>query len=296
MIPLFDKAVGTVTKFVIKHSVEICMAGAVTGLAVTVYTTNRATLKIDKVIKREELTKKEKVQKSVAPAAPVAASVIFTLAAIAGMYYFGKKKQAALLGLLMSLTSTFNAYRANQQEKIGKVEELKQYDAAVTEGNNLDDKVPDIPKLENEVIFCESITGQWFTGTKSNFWASAYAINGALHEYGMVGFNQWLQYLGCDEEEMIDDCGWTYEGSQYYGYSNIEVNLVKHKSSSGKEYYLIAYSTLPHSMFLMPYDKGCADEDLILVPFYNTELWNNCSQGEINSLIDESIRTARPGN
>lgn len=294
MKPLFDKIFGTVTKFIVKHSVEICMGGAVIGVAAIVYTTNRATLKVDKVIKDENLTKKEKVKKSVVPTAPVAASVIFTLASIGGMYYLGKKKQAALLGLLMSTTNVFNAYRANQQKQLGKAEELKQYDAAVVESNNLNDKVPDVPKLENEVIFCEAITGQWFTGTKSNFWASAYAINGAYHEYGMVGFNQWLQYLGCDEDEQIDDCGWTYEGGQYYGYSNIEVGLVKHRSASGKEYYLITYTTLPHSMFLMPYDKGCADEDLVLIPFYDTELWNNCSQGEIEGIIEHDVSSLHP--
>jgi hypothetical protein len=146
------------------------------------------------------------------------------------------------------------------------------------------------------VIFCESITGQFFTGTKSNFWASAYAINGAFHEYGMAGFNQWLQFLGCDEEDNIDDCGWCYEGSQYYNYNNIEVGLVKRATKTGKEYYLITYTTLPHSMFLYPYDKGCADDDLVLLPFYNTKMWKNLNHEEMEEFIAHDIERLSPRN
>lgn len=294
MTPVFDKIFKSAVKFCSKHSVEIAMGAAAVGVGLTIFTTAKATLKVNDIVHDDTLTKKEKVKKSVMPVAPAVGATALTYTALAAMYVFGRKKQAALLTLAMTTLQTFQTYRSQEQKRIGKVEELAKYDAAVTESNNLNDKVPDIPHLENEVIFCESITGQWFTGTKSNFWASAYAINGAFHEYGMAGFNQWLQFLGCDEDDTIDDVGFTKEGAEYYGYTNIEVGLVKHKSKSGKEYYLITYTTLPHSMFIYPYDKGCADEDLVLIPFYNSELWNNCSKGEMEGIIEHDIATANP--
>lgn len=290
----FDKIFKATTKFLIKHSVEIAMGAAAVGVGLTVYTTSKATLKVNDICHDDTLTKKEKIKKSVKPVAPAAASVALAYAGITAMYICGRKKQAALLGLLVSTQQVFQQYRNNRQKEIGKAEESKEYADAVVNTKGLNDCVPDLPKLEEEVIFCESITGQWFTGTKSNFWASAYAINGAFHEYGMAGFNQWLQFLGCDEDEMIDDAGWTYEGSQCYNYTNIEIGLVKHKSNSGKEYYLITYTTLPHSMFVYPYDKHCADEDLILIPFYDSDLWNNCTKGEMDGIIEHDIETQHP--
>lgn len=292
----FDKIFKTCAKWCVKHSVEIAMGGAIVGVAATVFTTSRATLKVNSIIKDEELTKKEKIHESVKPVLPAAASVIFALAGIVAMYKFGKKKQAALLGLLVSTQQVFNKYRQNEQKRIGKDKESEEYAEAVAEAKNLDNDIPELKKLENEVIFCESITGQFFTGTKSNFWASAYAINGAFHEYGMAGFNQWLQFLGCDEEDNIDDCGWCYEGSQYYNYNNIEVGLAKRVTKTGKEYYLITYTTLPHSMFLYPYDKGCADDDLVLLPFYNTKMWKNLNHKEMEEFIAHDIERLSPRN
>lgn len=290
----FDKIFKTCAKWCVKHSVEIAMTGAIVGVGLTVFTTSRATLAIDSIVKEEDLSKKEKVKLSIKPALPAAASVIFATASIAAMYHFGKKKQAALLGLLISTQQVFNKYRQNEQKRIGKDKESEEFAEAVAEAKNLDNDIPELKKLENEYIFCESITGQFFTGTKSNFWASAYAINGAFHEYGMAGFNQWLQYLGCDEDDSIDDCGWCYEGSQYYNYNNIEISLVKRVTETGKEYYLITYTTLPHSMFLYPYDKGCSDDNLVLLPFYNTEMWKNLNHEEMEGFIEHDMERLSP--
>ena len=47
-------------------------------------------------------------------------------------------------------------------------------------------------------------------------------------------------------------------------------------------------------MFLYPYDKGCDDADLVLIPFYDSELWNNCSKGEMDGIIEHDVATANP--
>jgi hypothetical protein len=290
---LFDNIFKITTKWIIKHSVELAMGGAAIGVGLTVYTTTKSTLKVAKIVHNEELTKKEKVKQSIVPCLPTAASVIFTLTAIGGMYWLGRKKQAALFALLMSTTNAFQQYRNNTAKRIGKEAEMKEYTNAVHQASGTE--VPHGMKFERgEVPICDSVTGQWRAGSIEDFWKSAYAINEAYHEYGMVGFNQWLYMLGYDEEDEIDDFGWTYEGGQYYGYSNIEVNLAKYIATDGTEYYLIVYLTLPHSMFLYPYDKGVADEDCTLIPLYDTELWRMTSQEEKDRMIQHEVDALRP--
>lgn len=290
---LFDKVFHVTTKWIIKHSVEIAMGGAILGVGLTVYTTSKSTLKVNKIVRNEDLTKKEKVKQSIVPCLPTAASVIFTIAGIAAMYKFGKKREAALFALLASTTNAFQQYRNNTRKRIGKKEELEEYANAVHQASGTE--VPHGMKFERgEVPICDSITGQWRAGSIEDFWKSAYDINQAYHEYGMVGFNQWLYMLGFDEEDAIDDFGWTYEGGQYYGYSNIEVNLARYIANDGTEYYLIVYPTLPHSMFLYPYDKGVADEDCTLLPLYDTELWRATSQEEKDRMIQHEVDSLRP--
>ena len=108
---LFDKVFHVTTKWIIKHSVELAMGGAALGVGITVYTTAKTTLKVNKVVLNPDLDKKEKIKKSIVPCLPTAASVIFTLACIGSMYWLGKKKQAALFALLMSTTNAFQQYR-----------------------------------------------------------------------------------------------------------------------------------------------------------------------------------------
>lgn len=290
---LFDNIFKITTKWIIKHSVELAMGGAAIGVGLTVYTTTKSTLKVAKIVHNEELSKKEKVKQSIVPCLPTAASVIFTLTAIGGMYWLGRKKQAALFALLMSTTNAFQQYRNNTAKRIGKEAEMKEYTNAVHQASGTE--VPHGMKFERgEVPICDSVTGQWTASSIENFWRSAYAINEALHEYGMAAFNQWLQFMGFDEEEMIDDCGWCREGMSYYGYSNVEVDLAKYTAKDGSEYYLIVYKTLPHSMFIYPYDTHGAEDDFVLLPLYDTELWKNTSQEEKDRMIQHDVDALRP--
>lgn len=293
MRPLFDVIFKKCSNFVIKHSVEIAMGAAAVGVGLTVFTTSKATLKVNDICKDETLTKSEKIKKSVKPVAPAAASVLLAYAGIAAMYITGRKKQAALLGLLVSSQQVFQQYRNNTRKSVGMEKEKELYSDAVAESKNLDKEIPNLRTCEDEFIFCDSITGQWFVSTFANFWASAYDANVAFHEYGMFGFNQWLQFLGCDEEEIIDEFGWCREGAEYYDYSSIQIGYSK-RECKGRTYYLVTYTTLPHSMFLYPYDKGCADEDLVLKPMYETELWQNTPKEKLDDILETDIKRLSP--
>jgi hypothetical protein len=47
-------------------------------------------------------------------------------------------------------------------------------------------------------------------------------------------------------------------------------------------------------MFLYPYDKGCADEDLVLKPMYETELWQNTPKEKLDDILETDIKRASP--
>ena len=58
---MFDKIFKTSVKFLRKNSVLICTTGAVVGVGLTVFTTSKTTLAVNKVVHNEELQKKEKI-------------------------------------------------------------------------------------------------------------------------------------------------------------------------------------------------------------------------------------------
>jgi hypothetical protein len=62
----------------------------------------------------------------------------------------------------------------------------------------------------------------------------------------------------------------------------------------GTEYYLITYVTLPHSMFVYPYDTKGAEDDFVLLPLYDSELWKSTSQEEKDRMIQHEVNTLRP--
>ena len=284
----FDKIFKTCTKWCIRHSVEIAMGGAIVGVAATVFTTSRATLKVNSIIKNEELTKKEKIQKSVKPVLPAAASVIFALAGIAAMYKFGKKKQAALLGLLVSTQQVFQQYRNNTRKEIGSVEEGCLYSETVANTKGYDKNVPDIPKTEDEEVFCESVSGQFFTAKPKDIYEAAYNINRQFAYRGEVEFNDWLELLKLDDEEMLYGFGWCQDqGFKFYGYQFIEIDI-QPRNKNGKQYKLITYPFLPHNIDIDAKDVDL-DTAVILNPSIDTDLWKKMSDEEKKSMLNDQI-------
>lgn len=283
----FDKIFKTCAKWCVKHSVEIAMTGAIVGVGLTVFTTSRATLAIDSIVKEEDLSKKEKVKLSIKPALPAAASVIFATASIAAMYHFGKKKQAALLGLLISTQQVFNKYRQNERVKVGIKDEAEMY-ADAREDSGFSKSVPDIPKKNDEIMFCESVTGQYFTAKEADIYKAMYLANRQFALAGELEFNDWLGYIDCDDEEMIYGYGWDQtQGWEFFGYQFIDFVLVTRKDKDGKEYKLITYPFLPH---LLEGEDIEGDHDWeILCPSVDTDLWKKLSSEEKEEIIQKQI-------
>lgn len=285
---LFDNIFKITTKWIIKHSVELAMGGAAIGVGLTVYTTTKSTLKVAKIVHNEELTKKEKVKQSIVPCLPTAASVIFTIAGIAAMYKFGKKREAALLTLLSATTNLFQKYRNQQREKIGTKAESEQYADAV-ERCGIVKPVPDIPKKDRELTFCDSVTGQYFTATEAKVYQAMYLANREFILRGELEFNSWLEYLGCDDDEILFGFGWEQaQGWEFFGYQFIDFVLVPREDKNGKQYRLITYPFLPHALY--PDEMGRdADDCLMLNPSVDTDMWKKMSAEEKEEILQSQV-------
>lgn len=286
---LFDNIFKITTKWIIKHSVELAMGGAAIGVGLTVYTTTKSTLKVAKIVHNEELTKKEKVKQSIVPCLPTAASVIFTLTAIGGMYWLGRKKQAALFALLMSTTNAFQQYRNKVRDEKGMKEESKIYADSIAKAKKLDDKRPDIPKTDNELVFCDSVTGQYFTSTEAKVYQAMYLANREFILRGELEFNSWLEYLGCDEDDILFGFGWEQtQGWEFFGYQFIDFVLVPREDKNGKQYRLITYPFLPHALY--PDEMGRdADDCLMLNPSVDTDMWKKMSAEEKEEILQSQV-------
>lgn len=277
---LFDKIFKTTAKFCIRHSVEIAMCVAGVGVALTVYTTSKATLKVNDIVKDESLTKADKVKKSIKPAAPAVASIALTYAAISAMFILGKKRQAALLAILASTQQVFQQYRNNVRNEKGSSEEAKIFAKSTVEAKNLDKRIDSIPvPKDNKLIWCESITGQFFEAEEIDVLRAEYVLNMLLVKEGEVTLNEFFNALGIDETDEGNIYGWSQElGYDWFGYMWVDFQHVIHRDKSGREYRLITYTYLPH----LNYDQ-CLDSehkpvlteiiDEVMDPLVDTDLW-----------------------
>ena len=286
----FDKIFKATTKFLIKHSVEIAMGAAAVGVGLTVYTTSKATLKVNDICHDDTLTKKEKVKKSIKPVAPAAASVALAYAGITAMYICGRRKQAALLGLLVSTQQVFQQYRNNVRKDTGMKKESEEYAKAVIESKSLDEKRPDIPKTEDEIIFCESATGQFFSAKLSDVYKAMYLANREFILRGELELNDWLDILGIDTRDEYYGIGWDQTmGWEFFGYQFIDICMVPHFDKSGKEYRLLTYPFMPHTMESTLFESDLTIEDAItLNPCVDTDLWKKTSHDEKRRMLSEA--------
>lgn len=268
MMPLFDKIVTKCSKWVIKHSVEIAMTAAGIGVAATVYTTSRATLKVNTIIKDESLTKKEKIKKSIIPCAPAVGAIALTYTALIAMYICGKKKQAALLSLLVSTQQLLQNYRIETRKRIGEREEAEVYAKAYEKTHPVEDDIFPLEPREDECIFIEPITGQVFTMTMSDLIYYEKELNKQYILTGSVTFDEWLSYLDVDSDELFSHYGWGYYGYYQYGYQFLEFRHLKRTDKNGRVFYIIMYDYMPHADYEDEVDYKLFEVD----PHYNVEL------------------------
>lgn len=278
MKPMFDVIFNKVTKFVCKHSVEIAMGAAAVGVGLTVYTTSKATLKVDKIVRNNTLTKEEKIKKSAKHCIAPAASVILAYAGIFAMYHFGKKKQAALLGLLVSTQQLFQNYRIETKKKVGDKEESEIFAKAIEKTNKIDEiKLEKKPK-EDECIFVEPITGQVFTMKTSELIEYEKELNKLYILTGSVTFDEWLSMLEVDSDELFSHYGWGYYGYYQYGYQFIDIRHLKRTDKNGQEFYILMYDFMPHADYEDEVDYELFEADphyhVELEPEFDTNYWS----------------------
>lgn len=286
---LFDKAFKATVKWCTKYSVQIAAVAVAVGIGTTVYTTSRTTLKVNNIIHQDETDKKTKVKESVKASIPTIASVAFTYISLAAMYRFGKKKEAALLGVLASTQQLFQTYRDKNRKEIGSDAEAERFADAVVETKGIDKNLPAVITPEDELTFCDSVTGQFFDAKLSDVYKAMYLVNRDFCLRDEIEFNDWLDILGCDYDETLAGMGWErYVGETVFGYSWIDFNLVPRKSCvNGRKYMLITYPFLPHVLpDTLEYDD--ITEELV-TPIVDTDLWKKMTQAQKDDLRNKAI-------
>jgi hypothetical protein len=103
-----------------------------------------------------------------------------------------------------------------------------------------------------------------------------------------VEFNDWLELLKLDDEEMLYGFGWCQDqGFEFYGYQFIEIDI-QPRNKNGKQYKLITYPFLPHNIDIDADDVDL-DTAVILNPSIDTDLWKKMSDEEKKSMMNDQM-------
>ena len=207
----FDSA----AKFTDKNTPAIltglALAGVVTTVVLTVHATKEATLDIledDELPVDEDgnIPKKEIVKKVWKRYVPVVGGIVLTGVCIVGAQHINHRRQVALAAAYELADTALKTYKQEVIEQIGKNKE-KKIQASV------DDKVVkrDPPKEEfvanlhdNDVVFRDSMTGQYFVSNIDKVKAAAHKANSDMHN-DRVYLNDFLYDCGANFSDMGND-------------------------------------------------------------------------------------------
>lgn len=245
-------------KFVKKNKGLITTIAACVGVGITIYTTAKATVKIERILDNKESEESIKAQtKNVAKACvkPACATAL-TIFCIVLTYKFGKQEEAGLLSLLAGSGAIMNEYRKNMVDSgvMSPDEEVDCYQEAL---NNLDSK--ELPKKENYdeyKLYKEELTGEYFYAKPNDITIAELKLNRNINIGEYEEFWFWLQCL-TDNDTFAEykngalRCGWCSKGwgsEEKYGYAYVDIcqkQMVDEKT--GREYILLYYPFLPHA-------------------------------------------------
>lgn len=245
------------TNFIKKNKGLITTIAASIGVGITIYTTAKATIKIEEIlidVKTSEECKdvKKTVVKQAAKPAIAAALTIFCIVLT---YKFGKQAEAGLLSLLAGSTAVMKEYRKQMVDSgvMSPDEECDCYEAAM---NSLDKPLPEKENYEEYKCYKEELTGEYFYATPNDILIAELKLNRNISLGDYESFWFWLQCL-TDNDTFKDykhgavNCGWCSKGwgsEGKYGYAYVDIcqkQMVDEKT--GREYTLIYYPFLPHA-------------------------------------------------
>lgn len=185
------------------------------GVVLTAIETGKATIKAEKLMElNKDIPEYDTRQKVLdcwhfyIPAAVVGAG---TIGCIVGANMLSRKEIARLSAAYMALGKTYQEYRRQVAERIGREEE-QQLHASVAEEVKRD-KDGDVIRL-----FYEPATKRYFHATMADVTQASYWFNRELMTEGCVSVNAWCDYLCSDELPFLpdgDERGWCIDQLVY---------------------------------------------------------------------------------
>jgi len=161
--------------------------------------------KADELIakKKEELgVEKLSVVETVKTTAPVywpaAVSGVVAVASTGAGIGFEEMRVSTATAALNTITKEFNTYKEESQ-KVMNEEQSKQVEDLVAEKTVKTASKPGkkilSKRVEEDVLVCEALTGQWFVSNRSDIMAAVNEFNQRLNSEMYLSLNDWLDVL-----------------------------------------------------------------------------------------------------
>lgn len=223
--------------------------GVVTTTVLGIKATPKALVLIDSAKKKkgEKLTKLEKIKVAAPVYIPTVLTGVATLTCIFGANILNKRYQASLISAYSLLDNSYKEYKDKVEELYGEGsnEQIKEEIAQ--------DKYETIDIPNDQVLFYEEFSGQFFTSTLIKVSQAEYNLNRNIHMRGWAELNEFYEDLDIDNFEGGDALGWS-EGVNLARYWQAWIDF-SHKQKvmeDGTEYIAIV-------MFQEPYLEwdGC---------------------------------------
>jgi hypothetical protein len=218
-------------------------AGVITTTVLAVKATPKALTLLEEAKKEkgEELTVLEKVLVTTPTYIPTVVSGMTTLACIFGANMLNKRQQAALMSAYALLDNSFKEYKVKVNELYGEDanDQIKEEIAK--------DKYKKTEIKNDEVLFYDEFSNQFFTSTLVKVKEAEYILNRDIHTLGWAELKLFYNYLGIENVEGSEALGWS-EGGNYEAYWQAWVDFNHRKAvlDDGTEYTII-------TMFQEPY-------------------------------------------
>ncbi len=224
-------------------------AGVVTTTVLAIKATPKAVLLLEEAKKEkgEELDILEKVKVAAPIYIPTVVSGLSTITCIFGANYLNKRQQASLVSAYALLDNSYKEYKNKVKELYGK-----EIDDDITE-HIAQDKYKERDIKNDEVLFYDKLSGQFFTSTLVKVKEAEYYLNREIHMAGWAELNDFYEYLDMDNYEGGEALGWS-EGGNLARYWQAWIDFTHSKAilEDGTEYIIV-------EMFQEPYLEwdGC---------------------------------------
>lgn len=241
-------------KLKINPSLILTIVGSA-GVVATAITFARASVKAEKFIEENDISKddKKELAKKLAPIyAPAVAVGVGTIGCIIGVAVLDKKQQASLASAYALVENSYKKYRNKLKELFGE-EADKQirsslandaYEAEPPEIHActlLYDSSDDIyaeAKNENEIVLYDEYSQRFFKSKFINVLEAEYHINRNSILRGYASINEFYEFLGIEQVKGGNDICWApCDGWLWIDFSHERVDL------NGEHYYIIHFNT-----------------------------------------------------